>query len=302
MKILLGYRQDIRKGKPVECYATRVHFCLSALGHEVTPVGEGHTFAHMGNCNPNAFDFFLEIENGRNTSGDLIFQGADVHRSSHHIKRGVWYIDSHGKPSLHRRTAKTYDHVFFAVWSRRELFAKLPSAHWLPNATDETYFHPRDEIEKVYDFGFFGSSTGIDRADALRDLCLKNKWRYDIRQVSKPHRHKWPMCSEAMAACRVLFNHGQKHDLNQRVFESLAHRVPLINDHDPTSGIDMILEEGKHYIGYESYTYADLEEKCKWVLEHPKEAEQIALAGHKEVMDKHLLTHRVQYMLEVMGQ
>lgn len=303
MRILLGYRQDIRKDKPVECYARCVHHWLEVFGHEVTPVGEGHEFTDLKNCNPKAFDYFLEIENGRNTSGDLVFQGANVHRSTHPIKRGVWYIDSHGKPTLHRRTAKTYDDVFFAVWSRRELFSGLKSAHWLPNATDERFFHPREtSVPQLYDFGFFGSSTGIDRADPLKEICIRNGWSYDIRQVSKPHRHKWPMCSEAMATCRNLFNHGQKHDLNQRVFESMAHRVPLINDRDPASGIDRIFVEGKHYISYESYTYDDLEEKCKWVMMYPELAEDIALAGYKEVLDNHLIKHRVEYILEVISK
>ena len=57
--------------------------------------------------------------------------------------------------------------------------------------------------------------------------------------------------------------------------------------------------DGYHYIGYEGYLYTDLEEKCKWVLDHPKEAEQIAKQAFEEVCQKHTIDARMNLLMEI---
>ena len=92
---------------------------------------------------------------------------------------------------------------------------------------------------------------------------------------------------------------GQKHDINLRTFESMAVFRPLICDVDPLNGMEQLFEEGKHYLGYEAYTFAGLEEKMLWAMSNPTECAQMAHTAYKEVLDKHLIKHRVAQMLEV---
>lgn len=301
MRICLVFRQGIRNGRAIECYPRSAYFALKDKGHEVTCVGEGHKHEALTLVNENSFDLLLEIENGRSSNGELFF-----HQGRHKwkIPSAVWFIDSHGQPSLHKRLAGDYNHVFFAVWDRRNLFKGHPSSHWCPNATDLTWFDGRNYplLNPEFKFGFFGSKGGLSRADPLVEVCKKRDWSYDVRQVSKAYNHRWPECAEAMAKCYALFNHGQKHDgPNQRVMESMAMGRPLITDVDNFSGMSRLFKEGKHFIGYEAYTYEHLERQMEWVLNNELESTEIAVRGCEEVRSKHLVTHRMDQILEVVS-
>ena len=300
MKICLAFRQDRRSNGPVECYARSVLYALEKK-HDVICVGEGHDIELLEEVNQGDFDMLLEIENGRNSKGKLFFQQGRYHWT---IPSAVWLIDSHGQPDLHKAIARDYNHIFFAVWSKRDIFKDHKQAHWCPCATDLRWFDYKnfEDIQVYFDFGFFGSLTGIPRAYPLKEICQRRGWTFDVRQISKPRKHKWPYCGQAMAACKNLFNHGQKHDgPNQRVLESMAMRRPLLTDcSDTLDGMGKLFEHGVHYIGYQSYSYSDLEERCEWVIENPEKAEVIADAGYREVAAKHTIDNRVDFMLEVM--
>ena len=307
MKIALSYRVDfypmgenlsraeMRHATlvPVESYARCVHAELEKLGHTVDNV-YGQEFT-----NPDYYDVYLELDNGRDASGELGF-GRHLTRSDIGIPMAVWFVDSHGRPDLHKALAPAYDHVFFAVWDKRDLFQGHPSAHWCPNATDPRFFYT-DEVEPQFDFGFFGSKTGLDRADTMIEICKKNGWTYDVRQIGGgPFKHKWPRTCEAMQNCKVLFNHGQKHDgPNLRVLESMAVGRPLISDLEERSGMSQLFKAGEHYLDYESYTKNGLEEKMKWAMENDVYALIMADRAWHEVRAKHLIKNRVEQMLEV---
>jgi hypothetical protein len=216
----------------------------------------------------------------------------------------VYFIDTHGQPTLHKRLAENYDHVFFAVQSRRDVFAKHKSAHWCPNFTDIEKFNGDnwDLVETKFDFGFFGSKGGLKRTVPLVDVCEKRDWKYDIRQVGVPWKHRWPRTQQAMAGCNALFNHGQKHDgPNLRVMESMAMNSPLITDVDPLDGMNDLFEEGVHYLGYEAYTYKGLEKAMNFTIEFPEQAARIASAAYREVREKHLVGNRIEQILEVVN-
>jgi hypothetical protein len=299
MNIGLGYRRDFRAGRWVDTYATAVHEELKLRGHNIIPIGEGHDLKTPDDLDTSKLTFHLDLDNGRNSKGELSFFRPDY---NFRCPTGVWFIDSHGNPTLHHRAARYYTHVFFAVWAKREIFQNHKSVHWCPNATDSRWFSFKcfPDIEPTFDFGFFGSRGGLDRANPLKNICHDRGWSCDIRQVAKPFRHKFPQTGAAMAACRNLFNHGQKHDPpNLRVMESMLMNRPLLTDTDPRSGISKLFTDGYHYIGYESYTHADLEEKMEWVIDHPEEAKEIAYNGYQEVRDNHTISNRVEQILGV---
>ena len=307
MKIALSYRVDFypmgenlsraemrhATPVPVESYARCVHAELEKLGHTVDNV-YGQEFT-----NTDYYDVYLELDNGRDAEGKLGF-GKHINRSDICIPMAVWFVDSHGQPALHKDLAPAYSHVFFAVWDKRDLFQGHPSAHWCPNATDTRFFYT-SETEPQFDFGFFGSKTGLDRADKMIEICKKHGWTYDVRQIGGgPFKHKWPRTCEAMQNCKVLFNHGQKHDgPNLRVLESMAVGRPLISDLEERSGMSRLFKAGEHYLDYESYTKNGLEEKMKWAMENDVYALIMADRAWHEVRAKHLIKNRVEQMLEV---
>lgn len=287
MRICVVFQNGHVNGERIPCYAWSYVDALLEMGHEVGMWGGAGAF-------PAEMDLFLTIENGRNESGEL-----DLLRRST-APSAVVLIDSHGHPDLHAEVAKSYDHVFFAVWARRDLFAGHPSAHWCPNATDLRWFGAQRfaHITPEFDVGFFGSKKGLSRADDLVAICKANGWTYDVRQVaSNRNVNRWPATGEAMARCRVLFNRGQKHDgPNQRVMESMAMGRPLVCDFDPSDGTRELFEHAHRYISYVPGT-SDLENAMSHAL--LGKYGDIGERARAAVEAEHLIKHRAAQILEV---
>lgn len=292
MRILVAF-----DGAGAPCYAWSYVEAFREMGHFVRVTGEGRPDDMW--VDPEPWDLFLQIENGRNEKGELRLDLCpDVQ-----APRAVLLIDSHGHPDLHAEVAKSYDHVFFAVWARRDLFAGHPSAHWCPNATDLKWFGAERfaHITPEFDVGFFGSKKGLSRADDLVAICKANGWTYDVRQVaSNRNVNRWPATGEAMARCRVLFNRGQKHDgPNQRVMESMAMGRPLLCDWDQQSGMSRLFGGGEHYVQYTDRQ--DLEHSILLCMKEEAFTQNLARRGRAEVEANHLVKHRAAQILEVIG-
>jgi len=307
MKIILGYRMELDvKGRPIETYARSWHFYFKKAGHTVLPVGEGHPFKDIDDLGEiwKGFDLWLDIDNGRNKNGDLRFQYADQTRKEKvNLPSAVRFVDTHGYPSLHHRAAKKYDHVFFAVWDKRDCFEGHKSVYWCPNASDERWFYPIiSPLTNKFSVGFFGTRGGIDRADELKEICEARRIECDVREVGRVGKQRWPETCKAMNDCRVLFNRGQKHDgPNQRVIESMLCGKPLITDRDPRDGMSKLFVENEHYLGYT--TKADLGIALDYALSEAGGENTLALDMARRasalVRKKHLVQHRVEQVLEV---
>lgn len=304
-KILVHSRIDRdSKQEIIPSYSRSFVRELIALGHDVFEIGEGHGIRCLDNLSSvvrRTNDLFIDLDCGRNKEGNLSFQLQGEKKID--IPSAVRFIDTHGYPSLHHRISKNYDHVFFAVYDKRDLFTNCPSTHWCPNASDDVYFdgerYPNIE-NPPYTIGFFGSKGGLDRANVIKEISKTHRGDYYpiIREVGKTHGRRWPATEQLMAQCRVLFNKGQKHDgPNQRVIESMLMQRPLISDRDKRDGMHLLFEEGTHYLGWESK--ADLAQQLLWCLTNEDIAENMAMRAYKEVKEKHLIKHRVQQILEV---
>jgi hypothetical protein len=306
MKIILGYRLPLDpKGKPLETYARSFHYYLKQAGHTVLPVGEGHPFNDINTIGDvwKSFDLWIDIDNGRNTKGDLRFQYAYQDRTDKvRMPSAVRFIDSHGNPTLHHRAARAYDHIFFTVWDKRDLFANHSSAHWAPCASDERWFGKTEVITHSYCVGFFGTRGGLERADDLIAVCKGRSSSFDVREIGRKSGIKWPETSIAMNQCQVLFNRGQKHDgPNQRVIESMLTGRPLISDRDERCGMSKLFVENEHYLAYSSP--AELGIVFDWALSEcgPENTLALDMAERARLLvkEKHLIQHRVAQVLEV---
>ncbi len=296
--IILGYRQDFdKRGGPIITYADSTRKALVDLGHTITPLGEGHTHVTFKTMSKSFLDqqsLFLDVDCGRNNKGSLSFH---CYEEKAPIPSAVRYIDDHGHPSFHKRAAKNYDHVFFAVWDKRDIFTKHSSVHWCPNASDSQYFFSMEQEDTPIDIGFFGSKGGLDRADTLKRVCDRNSITYDVREIGKG-KTRWPATAHAMDQCKVLLNVNQKHDgPNQRVLESMLMNRPLINNRDPRDGMSKLFEFGEHYLSYCSE--AELTNQIQWCLREPGMAKSMAKRAYELAMAKHQVKNRVNQILEV---
>ena len=304
MNIVLGYRQDTdKRGVPTMTYSNSTHRALLDLGHMVLPMGEGHrykTFSDLSKGTLSESELFIDLDCGRNEKGDLPFH-CTAERAP--IPSAVRFIYTHGHASYHKRTAKFYDHVFFAVWDKRDIFTNHDSVHWCPNASDAKYFDryilPELHESRPFDIGFFGSKGGIDRADVLKPMAARHAWTADIREIGK-NGNRWPRTAEAMSMCKVLYNRGQKHDgPNQRVIESMLMQRPLVTDRDPRDGMMELFTEGEQYLGYSSES--ELANNIEWCLREPSLAGSLAKRAYDCAIAKHQVKHRVEQILEVCG-
>ena len=303
-KIILSYRKDEIDSVEIPTYNLSFYEALIATGdHEVIRVGEGHPIpSFFGVSDYKSYDLFIDLDCGRNKDGKLHFQFYEEKCPIPSVFRS---IDSHGYRSLHHRLVRNYSHVFFAVWDCRDLFSKHPSAHWCPNASDDTWFdytqHPTQWACPKIDFGFFGSKGGLDRADDLKFVCNNNRsFNYDVREIGRAHKVRWPRTAESMAQCKVLFNRGQKHDgPNQRVIESMLMNKPLLTDRDKRDGMAKLFQEGEHFLGYENRS--ELGNQVDWMMREENEPllQSMAARAYNLVKEKHLVKHRVAQILEV---
>jgi len=294
MRIAVVFRADYHDGKPVPAYPWSYVEAFQEMGHEVEVVHPAQPQKLGMN-----FDFALEIENGRDEAGSLRFVLQEI---PFIVPSAVLFYDTHGYPDLHAEVAKSYDHVFFGTWVKRDLFAGHPSAHWCPSATDLKWFGTPEQLatEPEFDVGFFGSKRGLERAKDMVEICKRNGWTYDVRQVASNRRVRWPATGNAMAKCRVLFNRGQKHDSpNLRCIESMAMCRPLISNADPRSGMDQLFNDYPDYWGYQGPI--ELEHGMRVLMEQPKYQKELADNARAKVEAKHLVKHRAQQILEVVG-
>ncbi|KKN92373.1 hypothetical protein LCGC14_0208640 [marine sediment metagenome] len=301
-EIILGCRRDLdKRGNPVLSYSDSTYHALVDLGHSVTLLGEGHPYETFKDLSRSFLDrqsLFIDLDTGRNKQGNLSLHCFEERAP---VPSAFRSVDAHGAPSLHKRVAKNYDHVFFAVFDKRDLFVKHSSSHWCPNASDAKYFYkdilPEVHESRPFDVGFFGSKHGLDRADILKTVGDRNKWKLDIRQLGKSAK-RWPDTAKAMAQCKVLFNHGQKRDgPNQRVIESMLMERPLVTDRDPRDGMSQLFEEGEHFLGYGSES--ELANNVQWCLREPSLASSMAKRAYRVAYEKHQVKHRVEQILEV---
>jgi len=301
MKILVAKRKPVVVNEEVPNYAQSIVRVLREKGHDVLEVPKKRL---LGDDKYKRFDLLIDIDCGRDEKGNLHWH---CEQKPVPIPSVLILIDSHGYPTLHKRLAPNYTHVFFAVYSKRELFKDHDSAHWLPNFTDLKWFNKSSAIIRslpipTTHFGFFGSKGGLDRAKPLIKIAEKNGWTHDVRQISPGNKVRWPDTAKAMSTCHFLFNHGQKHDgPNLRVFESMAVDRPLICDQDPLSGLDLLFQPWEHYIPYEAYTYEGLERAMKFCIEKSDVARKISLNAFNAVSNLHLVEHRVEQILEVVN-
>jgi len=98
---------------------------------------------------------------------------------------------------------------------------------------------------------------------------------------------------------KVGFNRQRSYDLNLRTFEIMMCGAALLTDRNGDNGQDDLFEEGRHYLCYSSP--AEIRENIRNLLQNEELRLQIAEAGRQEVLAKHTLLQRAEYLTERLG-
>ena len=90
----------------------------------------------------------------------------------------------------------------------------------------------------------------------------------------------------------------QRQTITMRVFDILATGGFLLTERN--SALANIFEDGQHLAFYDAQE--DLGKKMTDWVARPNERKAIALAGREEVLKKHLISHRVDAILQLTAQ
>ena len=204
-------------------------------------------------------------------------------------------LDTHtGQRQWRVEYARQFDQAFVAHRQDMSIFerAGCERVHWLPFAC-EPQVHRHFEVPKAYDIVFVGQTLPQWHGDRVRLLERLRQAGFDLRVDSKIFEEM----ALLFARGRIVFNRSLNEDINMRVFETLSCGSLLLTDRlSAAAGMDELLEDGEHLV---LYGEDDLEERARYYLEHPEEAESIAAAGRREVLARHTYGHRADALLEI---
>lgn len=234
-----------------------------------------------------------------------------------------WYTDDPFPNFQHSLCNKLYDHIFVydrALKSRIRLITKAP-VEYLPNAGDDTIFHPIDlssDDKQKYscDISFVGTSYLEHGGGAIRGSIIDSLSHRDIRVYGDS---QWNMLTPYFAGIKdvkmnniiipsaetnKVFN-ASKINLNilhpqirlgtsTRTFEiALAGAFQLVEKNDE---INKFFELEKEMVCYESA--AQLNELVDYYLKNEKERNEIAINSRKRALQEHTFVHRIQTIIK----
>ena len=94
----------------------------------------------------------------------------------------------------------------------------------------------------------------------------------------------------------------QKHTINMRVFDVLAAGGFVLTEETDAIQNIFVVDEHIAIYNYKKDSQKAVGEQISWWLEHPMERKRIAELGQQEVLEKHLISHRVDTILQYMQE
>lgn len=183
---------------------------------------------------------------------------------------------------------------------------------WCPQYYDSEFSrYDADRLDKtnaIFDVVFLGSSAGdARRMDWLRKLrleglnccfCGSNPVVYS--QLEAHGRGMTAIYKQSKIVIDIKrgnFDYGD-FTTSDRIFKALGSGAFYLTFE--IQKLDKLFGAGKHLVTYSDY--GNMIEKIKYYLGNEVEREVIAMEGHKEVSEKHLLKHRIpQYWSLIEG-
>jgi hypothetical protein len=189
------------------------------------------------------------------------------------------------------KAARPYDFVYVAQKVFAPWFDQCGApAEWLPLAHSPAYHHPVD-VPKEYDITFGGAlHWRVNRERRMRLEMLAD--HYSV--LAEGGIGGEDLCRHFCRG-RIAFNSSIHHDINMRVFEALGMGMPLLTNRSAElNGLLELFEDGDHLV---TYNDDSLIARAADLLNGNTRRENIATAGHREVLERHTYRHRVDTIL-----
>lgn len=264
-----------------EQHNTALYFkrAARAAGHQVTVINDARSLSHAG-----PLDLFLVIDPWIEGIFELPFIPCPT---------AVVLIDVHRDLPTRALFAKFFDHVFIAQLDYVANIADAGhlSVEWLPLAGDPS-LHFIPDLQRDIEVGFVGK-LGMPGSDRFA-ILTKVLQHFKTNQVDQ-HYSPWEM-GRIYSRSRIVLNKSIGGDLNMRVFEALAAGAMLVTDRIG-NGLEKLMTEGIHYIGYDTADEAiDL---IKHFLADEEGRSRIAQSGQELLFSHHSYLARLSRILEV---
>ncbi len=157
--------------------------------------------------------------------------------------------------------------------------AGLKNVFWLPGTMAIDPYIPPPANEKKIEVVFRGSRSEF-HVQRSRLISFLEKSGVEIDIARKPYKQSL----EDYPKSKIALNCSLNGDLNRRVFEVLMAGGFLLTDRlSPQAGLSQLFQEGIHL-----ECYGDDQEllgKITYYLKNPQIAEQIAVAGHRQLLE-----------------
>lgn len=259
--------------------ALYVERAARAAGHDVILVRDASALPGLARV-----DLFLAI--------DPWFEGAHA-LPQITCPTAILLIDVHRDLPTRALFARFFDHVFVAQRDHVERIAATghPSVHWLPLAGDPGVHCVPGQTRDI-DVGFVGKlgPPGSDRHAVLSHVLSG----FATNAYARPHT-PWEM-GRIYSRSRIVFNKSIGGDVNMRVFEALAAGALLVTDR-VTNGLEALLTEGQHYVGYD--TAEEAVARITHYLGDEAARSRIARSGQALLLDRHTYDARFADVLDV---
>jgi hypothetical protein len=214
------------------------------------------------------------------------------------IPTACYIIDVHLGTWRHE-VAKFFDVVFIAQKDYVDTYRKVlghDQVYWLPLAASSDV-HKQVDLPRIYDVGFVGNIAiahrNTPRSRQLK-LIAENFRTNDFSRFYPPKE-----VGEVYSQSRIVFNTSIAGDLTMRIFEGTLCGALVLTDSEK-NGLNELFHVGKEIVTYNNVE--DLLEKIHYYLSHDNEREQIAIAGQKRALQEHTYHHRVNKIMDYLGQ
>ena len=200
-----------------------------------------------------------------------------------------WVIDTHLDAAWAEEKGRDFDWLFAAQLDGAERLcnAGLPAV-WLPLACDPAIHRPHS-LPKRWDIGFVGRVSPGPRQELLEFISRE----FPDSFVGQAY---FDELAKIYSQARIGFNRSVKNDVNMRVFETLGCGTLLLTNDLRDNRQDELLIPDRHLVTYGGNE--ELLDKLRFYLAHAEIRDQIAQAGHAEVLARHTYLHRMKSLLE----
>lgn len=217
------------------------------------------------------------------------YEWSYIKREMPHIKRAMWFIDTHVQFQRHLAYAAHFDFIFLAISRYVPIFQnQFPKAKvfWLPLCHPVTCLPPNSfgrDIKASF-VGRWGQTIYPERTVIVEEL-KQEKWFQAVTDYNNVY--------QIMSNSIISFNRSYSEDMNFRVFEALACGTELVTNEVP----DILKIKGLKNRIHLYKRDGDAVKMVSDLVNGKRKFKSDAQSHRKYIMSFHLLKHRVTELL-----